>query len=424
MPSRDDLAHLLRRATFGPRAEDVDAAERNGYDATLAALLSGLSAGPDPSMPTLAAPAAQDRTAIRDQVRVATGWWLDRMVAADQQLTEKLTFFWHGHWATSVQKVRLAGLMLAQQQVFRTYGHGDFTPFVKAMLRDPALVVWLDGQKNTKQAPNENLARELMELFTLGIGRYTEDDVRAGAKALTGWVVDRNNSTVTFAPRRHDTTRKTILGRTGDLDADGFADILMAQPANAEFLARRLWLRFASEGDIPAATLGRLTDAYRPGRDITALLRALFSDTGFTASRAQLVKQPVEWAVGAMRQLGVRPASLTDAQQRQVLQGLTALGQLPFEPPSVGGWPSGAAWLTTSATQVRLRLAQVFAARADAGVVARLTAAPEQGRVDALARLLVVDAFTGRTRTVLSAAVRDPRRLIMLGLSSPEYVVS
>jgi uncharacterized protein (DUF1800 family) len=417
MPSREELAHLLRRTTFGPRADEVDAAERNGYDATLSALLAGLSQ-PAPAQPT-----GLTQAGNRDEIRTAIVWWLDRMVVAENQLAEKLTFFWHGHWATSVQKVRVAGLMLVQQQVFRRYGHGDFAPFVKAMLRDPALVVWLDGQKNTRQAPNENLARELMELFTVGIGHYSEDDVRAGAKALTGWVVDRAGGTVTFNAKRHDTSQKTILGRTGDFDADGFADILMAQPANAEFLARRLWLRFASEGEIPADTLGRLADAYRPGRDVTALLRALFADPGFAASRAQLVKQPVEWAVAAMRQLGVRPTSLPDAQQRQVVQGLTALGQLPFQPPSVGGWPSGAAWLTTSATQVRLRLGQFFAAHADAAVLSRLTAAPEQGRVDALARLLVVDAFTARTRDVLNAATRDPRRLIALGLSSPEYVV-
>jgi uncharacterized protein (DUF1800 family) len=418
MPSREELAHLLRRATFGPRADEVDAAERNGYDATLDSLLAGLAADPAPTMP-----ANLTQVANRDQIRTAIAWWVDRMTSGEHQLAEKLTFFWHGHWATSVQKVRVAGLMLGQQQVFRRYGHGDFAPFVKAMLRDPALVVWLDGQKNTRQAPNENLARELMELFTLGIGRYTENDVRAGAKALTGWVVNRTDGTVTFNQRRHDTGEKTILGRTGDFDADAFADILMAQPANAEFLARRLWLRFAADGEIPAETLGRLTAAYRPGRDLTALLRALFADPGFRASKTQLVKQPVEWAVGAMRQLGVRPAGLPDAQQRQVIQGLTALGQLPFQPPSVGGWPSGAAWLTTSATQVRLRTAQFFATHADPGVIAALAAAPEPGRVDALARLLVVDAFTARTRAVLTPAAHDPRRLIALGLSSPEYVV-
>src|SRR5689334_8169834 len=137
MPSREELAHLLRRTTFGPRADEVDAAERNGYDATVNALLAGLAADSPAAGTAPTMPAGLTQVANRDQVRTAIAWWVDRMVSAEHQLAEKLTFFWHGHWATSVQKVRVAGLMLAQQQVFRRYGYGDFAPFVKAMLRDP-----------------------------------------------------------------------------------------------------------------------------------------------------------------------------------------------------------------------------------------------------------------------------------------------
>jgi uncharacterized protein (DUF1800 family) len=429
---------MLRRATFGPTAQEVDDAERAGFEATLAGLLTpaGADAGAARTpAPASAVPALLDKNATadqrrasrqeeRDRVRTATLWWLDRMVAADHQLTEKLVFFWHGHWATSVEKVKVAALMLGQQDVFRRYGAGDFAPFVKAMLRDPALILWLDGQKNTRQAPNENLSRELMELFTLGVGHYTEDDVKEGARALTGWVLDRARRTVSVNAARHDTGTKTILGRTGNLDADGFADIILAQPANADFLGRRLWFRFASGGDIPPSTLDFLAAANHEGRDITASLRALFTDPRFAATNGQLVKQPVEWAVGAMRQLHIRPSGLGQQQQRQLLRGLDALGQVPFQPPSVGGWPAGGAWLTTSAAQFRLRLAQNLAAQADPSVIAQLTAAPRAQRVDALARLLVVDAFTDRSRTVLSAAAKDIRRLIALGLASPEYTVS
>src|SRR5205085_2099004 len=166
-------------------------------------------------------------------------WWLDRMVAAEHQFAEKLVFFWHGHWATSVEKVRSAAAMLRQQQTFRDLGAGDFGPFLKAMLRDPALIIWLDGQQNTRAAPNENLARESMELFTLGVGNYTEADVRAAARALTGWQVRRGDLTATFNPRRHDPGDKTVLGMTGAYDADGYADVLLAQPANVRFLAGR-----------------------------------------------------------------------------------------------------------------------------------------------------------------------------------------
>ena len=268
MADRDRFAHLLRRATFGATAEEVDQAERAGFDAAVEALVAptrpdrGAAATP---VPVLGADpyAALERNATReqrqaaqktrrDQIQVITAWWAERMTAADHQLHEKLVFFWHGHWATSVQKVDSAHLMLVQQEVFRRHATGQFGPFVKAMLRDAALIRWLDGQRNTRKAPNENLARELMELFTLGIGNYTEDDVKAGARALTGWAIDRVTGQVRLEPARFDDGVKTILGKTGRLDADGFADVLMQQPAAAQFLARRLWFRFASGEPMPA----------------------------------------------------------------------------------------------------------------------------------------------------------------------------
>ena len=421
------LAHLLRRATFGPRADEVDAAERAGFDATLSRLLAPLA--PDAGaartpMPSLTDPAlakGADKAArqaaqqqLRQQAQASVLWWLDRMVAAEHQFAEKLVFFWHGHFATSVEKVRSAAAMLRQQQTFRDLGAGDFGPFLKAMLRDPALIVWLDGQQNTRAAPNENLARESMELFTLGVGNYTEADVRAAARALTGWQVRRGDATATFNPRRHDPGDKTVLGVTGPLDTDGYADVLLAQPANVRFLAGRLWYRFGSGAPLPDDVARRLASA---GANGTTLAKAMFTDPAFALSTAQLVKQPVEWAVGAMRQLGIQPSQLPAAARTQLVRGITALGQTLFEPPSVGGWPAGAAWLSTSATEHRVALAALLAAQA--GPAARQAAAS----VDGLARLLVVDGFTDRTRTVLSGAGKDPTRLLALGLASPEYAV-
>jgi uncharacterized protein (DUF1800 family) len=429
MADRDRFAHLLRRATFGATAEEVDAAERAGYDAAVESLVAptrpdrGAAATP---VPVLGADpyASLDRNATReqrqaaqktrrDQIQVITAWWAERMTAAEHQLHEKLVFFWHGHWATSVQKVDSAHLMLAQQAVFRSHATGQFAPFVKAMLRDAALIRWLDGQRNTRKAPNENLARELMELFTLGIGNYTEDDVKAGARALTGWAIDRATGKAHVEPARFDDGVKTILGRTGRFDADGFADVLMQQPAAAQFVARRLWFRFASGEPMPAAAQARVSAA---GLDIAAVVRAMFRDPAFAGTRGQLVKQPVEWLVGALRQLQVKP-------EPQVLREFGALDQVPFRPPSVGGWPSGAQWLTTFSAQSRLRLAESLAAKTSAAVLERLSAAPEAGRADALARLLVVDAWTDRTRKVLTGSAARPQKLIALGLASPEYAV-
>jgi uncharacterized protein (DUF1800 family) len=431
------VAHLLRRATFGPTAAEVEVATRAGYDATLAGLLApagvdpGASATPqpdlgvDPYSTLMPGATPQERQAARkiaqEQALTLGTWWVRRMIAAEHQLVEKLGFFWHGHWATSVEKVRSATLMARQLDTMRRTGRGDFAVMVKAMLRDPALILWLDGEENTRQAPNENLAREVMELFTLGIGSYGEADVKAGARVLTGWVIDRHTGAASLEPRRHDDAPVTLLGQTRAFDVDSYADLLVAQPANAEFIARRLWFRFASSDPIPAATQERVAAVYRPGRDITAALRAVFVDEEFPRTQGNLVKQPIEWIVGAVRQLGLSP-TIVDTARDGLVHGLSALGQVPLRPPSVGGWPAGAAWLTTSAAETRIRLATALANQVPAAVLAPLGTGPASARADALARLLVVDGWSGRTRDALGKA-GDPRHLLVVGLVSPEYTV-
>ncbi|PGH44421.1 hypothetical protein COO58_08255 [Micromonospora sp. WMMA1996] len=433
MTEREAVAHLLRRATFGPTAEEVDAAERAGFAATLDRLLDpagadrGAAATPPPELGPDPA-AALDKSATREQRQQAnrrrreqatalTDWWLARMVAAEHQCDEKLLFFWHGHWATSVQKVRSAPLMLRQLETLRRLGRGPLAPLVDAMVRDPALILWLDGQQNTRRAPNENLARELMELFTLGIGGgYDETDVKEGARALTGWTVDRRTGVARFVPRRHDPGRKTILGRSAAFDAGSYAALLAGRPETARFVAGRLWFRYAG-AQVPAP-------ADLAGPDTVGTLRRIFTAPAFAQTRDTLVKQPVEWLVGAARQLGVRPSALPEAGRRRLLTGLNALDQVPLRPPSVGGWPAGTAWLTTSSLQARLRVADHLTAVADPAMLARLTAAPPAGRPEAMARLLVVDRWSDRTRSALVPLAGQPRRLLVAGLVSPEYAVS
>lgn len=398
MTDRRVVSHLLRRLTFGPTADEADRAVRAGFDATLTSLLRTGAPVPVLDLPD----AGRDRKVRREQVTTAVRWWLTRM--ATGAAAEKLTFFWHGHWATSARKVRSARLMLGQQATFRRYGTGDTGPLVRAMLRDPALILWLDGQKNTRKAPNENLAREVMELFTLGAGAYTEADVKAAARVLTGWQVDRETGVARLAPRRHDDRPVTLLGRTGPFDVDTYADTLVRHDAHVPFLASRLWARYAGPGAPPPAVAAA-------GRDTTAMLGAMCRTPEFAATSGTLVKQPVEWLIGALRQLG---ADVPDSAPAI----LRALGQVPFAPPSVGGWPAGTAWLTTSSTLARLRAGQRLAALAPA-TADRLTG---DDRLDALATLLVVDTWTDRTHAALRD-VRDPRKLLALGLASPEYAV-
>ena len=307
-------------------------------------------------------------------------------------------------------------MMLRQNQTLRSLGRGDFRELARAMVRDPALLVWLDGQKNKKGKPNENLARELMELFTLGVGHYSETDVREAARALTGWRVDRARATAAPMPRQHDDGSKTVLGVTGDLDDRSLVDLLTARPESAAFVATRLWARLGS-ATLPADTLQRLVAAYGSGRDVTALLRALFLDPAFRADRSSLVASPVEYVVGVFRALHV-PVPRDGRSGRVLLGTLDALGQVPFRPPSVGGWPGGIAWLSTAATKERLTFAGAMARKADLDLVARSTDRPE-----AAAHLLGVDAWTDRTLAALKDAAADPVRLVTLALVSPDYLV-
>jgi uncharacterized protein (DUF1800 family) len=342
-------------------------------------------------------------------------WWLDRMVVG-RTAGERLTWFWHGHFATSNQKVRNAAWMLAQNQTQRRLALGRFGDLAEAMIVDAAMIRWLDGQRNRKGSPNENLAREFMELFTLGIGHYQEVDVAQAARCLTGWVLREQGAM--FQRRRFDSGTKTVLGKTGDFDAKGFAALALAQPASAGFVIGRLWFRLVSATPPDAATVARLRAAYGDARDIRSLLTAMVAEPGFKDPAASLVKQPVEWAVGLMRALKLRPGQLNEKEQTKLLAGLRGMGQLPYRPPSVGGWPAGASWLTTSAGLTRLHLAQQLAKQANLSIVDNPT-----NRADAVGALLGVDGWSERTRAAL-AAVKDPAQLVAVAACAPEYVVS
>ncbi|MGW5560284.1 DUF1800 domain-containing protein [Micromonospora sp. NPDC003944] len=420
----DDLALLLRRAGFGPTAAELAAAKKAGYDATVAALTAptapdvGASLapipvlGPDPFAGLVNATEAQRAKASEqrwEQTKQITLWWLDRLTVADHQTREKLWFFWHGHWATSVRKVMRPQLMLLQHRNLRSTL--DFAVLAHKMVTDPALVFWLDGESNTRTAPNENLGRELLELFMLGIGRYTEQDVKAAGRALTGWRIDYDGARSYFSPGWHDNGAKTILGETKNFGARSLVDLLLKQERCAAFIAERLWFRYASSTTpIPKSTRDAMVGAFP---NSMSMLRKLFEDGAFRATVNTLVKQPTEWFVGAMRHLGLRPGELSDEMSTYVLNGLERLGQLPFAPPSVEGWPAGAEWLTVGAAQARLNFA---------GRIAQLVPAQRLTPED-VAHVLTIETWTNRTYAVLKAT-SDPQRLLTIGLASPEYLVT
>ena len=440
MPDLDDRAatrRLLDRFGFGALPGGLDAAVAQGFERTLDAVLAppadpdpGLAATPAPVLApvpsaTRADPAAKaaQQQARQDGFRTLGAWWTDRMTAVRDALPERLTWFWHGHFATSEKKVNEPLAMLAQNEVFRRLGAGDFRVLARTMVTDPAMLVWLDGGSNRVGSPNENLGRELMELFTLGVGNYTETDVREAARALTGWTVDRSAASAAFAPRRHDPGAKTVLGTTAAYDAPGLVDMITARPESARFVAGRLWFRLVSATPPSPAVMGALVDAYGPRRDVTALLRAMATSAPFRDASTSLVKQPVEWSVGLMRAVGARSSTVEPTAKRTgpLRTHLTELGQIPFQPPSVGGWPAGTAWLTPSAGLSRLALAQAVVARAT------IPRGPSgaNAQLDWARRVLGVDAWSPRSTDALrGVAGGDPRQVLTVAALTPEYVVS
>jgi uncharacterized protein (DUF1800 family) len=428
-------ARVLRRAGFGVTGPEVDATvsrDGPGYlDAMLAADPESDPGALATPMPTLlpsprapgkgATPAARKefRRQLAEQHSILSSWWLQRMVAVDQPVREKLTLLWHNHFATSAQKVRVAAQMAAQNQKLRTLSLGDFGTLAYSMLTDAAMLRWLDGQSNTAKAPNENLAREFMELFALGHGNgYSEDDVRAGARALTGWVIEPNGLT-SMTPKRHDFATKTLFGLTHNFDAAGFCGTVLAQPKSSYYVAGRLWQQLASDEPASAQTLDRLVSAYGPGRDLRALTRAILTDNEFTGARATVVNTPIEWLVGVMRALRVR---LDQPAQLKMADGaLKALGQRPFYPPSVGGWPRGQVWLSTASAQARLRAANRLA---HIGDVSSIESAAPGDRIDAVGYLIGVGAWTDRSADALEPLVRQPPQLVAAAVNTPEYLTS
>jgi uncharacterized protein (DUF1800 family) len=432
LDERDAVRRLYDRFGFGPRPGELDAGK--GFDAVLAALLDPAAAasGKATPAPQVALPGKKDKkdkadaaakkqanAQVRDQSVQVVTWWLDRMVAADVASGERLTWFWHGHFATSEQKVKSPALMLAQNETQRRLAMGGFTELAKAMVVDPAMLLWLDGNSNKVGSPNENLAREFMELFALGVGHYSETDVREAARVLTGWTAQRDLAGAKFVPKRHDGGSKQLLGSTGDFDAQSFVDVVLNRPDSARFIADRLWFRLVSATPPAADVLDRLVSAYGQGRDIRALLTAIAREPAFRDAATTLVKQPVEWLVGLMRALGVRPGKLDAKTMTQVLAGLRGMGQVPFEPPSVGGWAAGGAWLTTSAGVARLHLAQLVTAKADLSAVTG-----SKDPVEAIRSVLGVSAWSDRTRTALSGIGKDAKQLSTVAACAPEYVVS
>lgn len=427
---RASLAHLHRRAGFGALPGELDAAVVAGYPATLDRLLD--LSRPDPPADAIAPPTltpvpdplpadANERRAVQnralDETRQMILWWLDRMVVSTNPLREKLTWFWHGHFATAYTKVREPVLLYRQNQLFRTYGAGAFEALTQAVAKDPAMILWLDTNTNSKGKANENFSRELMELFTLGIGNYTEKDVAEGARAFTGWRFDRTVDGFAFVPTLHDDGIKTVLGASGPLKGeDVVRTVAQAQPT-ARYIAAKMFGHFAYPVAPNDGLVDDLVKAFGADLNVTNLVQAIFRHRAFLspAARTGLVKQPVEHLVGALRTLGLRADKLV------MLEGLRDAGQMPFDPPDVNGWPQNGYWLGTAGSLARLKQSEMLAQTID---VSAIGAVVERDRPANVARLLSLGPWSKRTAAALAQVAGEPRMLITAALMSPENLLN
>lgn len=427
---RLEIARLYHRFGFGPRPGEFQAALNNGVSATRTALLTppvtdnALTSIPEPKITDLGQRPAQKTNQLiefniqlRQQVKDLPLWWLDRMVLADHGLTERMTWFWHGHWATAVGKINYAYPVYIQNQTLRKYSLSNFNEMANAMLIDGALQFWLDGGDNTAKAPNENLAREFMELFVLGVNRYTETDVRELARALTGYQIVRSNGKVTFNSKRYDAGIKTILGSSTSFNGPSSVNHLVSQSDCAKFIVERIWFRFISS-KLPVDSATQLEAAFTT-RDTSKLIAVVADSPILSNPDYSIVKAPVEWFAGVARYLNLTPSNLMTSSQ--LLAYLDKLAQVPFSPPNVGGWPTDESWLSSASAQSRIQFAAWLIKQAD---LSALTAIAPKKRVAWLQDELGILAFSNRTRLALDGVKTNPAQLLQLTICSPEYVVS
>jgi hypothetical protein len=291
---------------------------------------------------------AQDRRMIGDLRR----WWLGLMIDTPAPLRENLVLLWHSHFASRHRNVRDSYLMYQQNRMFREYAAGSFAELARAVVHDPAMLKFLNNDQNNKRKPNENLAREFMELFTLGEGNYTEKDIKQGARALTGYSVDDND--FMFREGRHDDAKKTVLGQKGKLDGEGFVDVLLEQPACPRYIALKLYRHFVADvsdylGEVPAenreVVLRMAVMLRKNGYRVAPVLETLFKSRHFydPAIVGKKIKSPAQLVAGTAVTLGTPKRSLGTLSD-----GMNIMGQSLFDPPSVAGWPGGRSWINTS----------------------------------------------------------------------------
>jgi hypothetical protein len=452
-------AHLLNRAGFGGTEDEIKRVLELGPVEAVEWLLDFPDAGaeevsrddvPDLSSvdgyPKSYREAQQLMRGMTDQERMeyrqrlmranreailATGaWWLKRMASGPYPLQEKLTLFWHGHFTTSARDERSAHLLWQQNELLRRQAAGNFGDFVSDISHDPAMLDYLNNQQNRKQHPNENYARELMELFTLGIGNYTEQDIKEAAREFTGWGHDGDD--FVFRKYDHDNGEKNFFGRKGNLDGEDVIDAILEHRACAAYIAGRLWTFFAYENPEPELAQGLGQVLRENDWNLRPLLRTMLTSQAFYSDKAigTQVKSPVQLVVGTSRLLGLEPPV-----GRGLGAALQQMGQVPLDPPNVKGWPGGRAWINTSTLFVRYNTAVRMVsggegrfARGGAEISLAATGVTQPHEiVDAWVARLIQRPIESEKHRVLTQALGEKptdeslKKLVQLLVSTPDY---
>jgi uncharacterized protein (DUF1800 family) len=336
----DRAAHLLRRAGFGGDYRRIEELARIGPAKAVDQLM-----GADTNMlGRFEEELARQHFDSGEPIDIKA-WWIYRMMHSPAPLQEKMSLFWHNHFATSLRKVRAPELMLRQNEMFRRYALGDFQKLVLEVSKDPAMIQWLDNNNNLKGKPNENYAREVMELFTLGIGHYTESDIKEAARAFTGWQMDYSG--FYFNPEQHDFGSKTFMGQTGEFNGGDIIRIIFQQPACAEYISKKLFEFFAYESPDEALVRELASLLTRSHFQIRPVVDRILRSQAFFSARAMeaQIKSPVDYVVGTAQAMEID----VDARgARMAARAVAQMGQNLFEPPSVKGWDGGRAWINTA----------------------------------------------------------------------------
>lgn len=387
---RDKVAHLLRRFGLGASESELDYYATGGLSAAIDKLLD-VEKTPDNFELPITAFKRQDQPLIPMQAVVSH--WVMRLLTTRRPLLEKMTLFWHDHFATSAAKVVVPPLMYRQNEILRAGALGRFEDLLTNVSKDPAMIFWLDNQENQVGKPNENFAREVMELFTLGIGHYSEKDIQEAARAFTGWAFLRRRpqqdqdefkgAEFLYRPRMRDNGEKTIFGKTGNWSGEDVLHMLCENPQTAKTIAEKLWTWFGYEDPEPKLVERLAKGFIGSGLDIKSLVRAIMESPEFYSERAvrKVCKNPVDFVVVTMRQLGYGEL-LAEVLKRPVDEGvppasrmfagaagqaMQAMGMQLMFPPDVSGWEGGSAWITSATMVERIGWADRLFGQATAG---------------------------------------------------------